>query len=194
MADPAPRFSPLAMAELTAAQRPVVDRLRKTLPKDPDGPFAIMLKSPEMANGMIELFEYYRFKSRLDPRLRELATLIVAREWTAQFEWWAHRPAAERAGLDAAVIADLRLGKRPATMASDEATVYDFVVAMLRRHAVDDALFGRAMALLGEERLVDLITLVGEYLKVSLILNVGRVGIPDGSAPPLPPLAEGATP
>jgi 4-carboxymuconolactone decarboxylase len=189
---PEARFSPLSTDDLTEAQRPVVDRLLKALPRGLGGPFVIMLKSPEMANGMIELFEYYRFKSKLDPRLKELATLMVAREWTAQFEWWAHRPAAEKAGLSPAVIADLRLGKRPSAMTSDEATVYDFVVAMLRRHEAEDDVFGRALALLGEAQLVDLITLVGEYLKVSLILNVGRVGIPDGGEPPLPPLGEGA--
>ncbi|MGH6990307.1 MAG: carboxymuconolactone decarboxylase family protein [Stellaceae bacterium] len=192
MAETQMRFSPLATDGLTEAQRPVVDRLLKALPNGLGGPFVIMLKSPLMANGMIELFEYYRFQSKLDPRLKELATLIVAREWTAQFEWWAHKPAAVKAGLAEDVIADLRLGKRPATMKDDEAIVYDFVIAIMRRHEADDAVFDRAMALLGEEQLVDLITLVGEYLKVSLILNVGRVGIPEGGTPPLPPLGNEA--
>jgi 4-carboxymuconolactone decarboxylase len=175
------------MENLNEAQRPVAAHLATLSTRGLGGPFAIMLKSPLMAKGMIELFEYYRFKCPLDPRLRELATLIVAREWTAQFEWWAHAPMAAKAGLSEAVIADLRLGKRPATLKDDEATVYELVIAMVRRHEVGDDVFARALALLGEEKLVDLITLVGEYLKVSLILNVGQVGIPEGGEPPLPP-------
>jgi 4-carboxymuconolactone decarboxylase len=193
MPEQRPRFAPLTMDGLDTAQRPVVDRLAKSGVRALGGPFTIMLKSPLMANGMVELFEYYRFKSKLDPRLRELATLMVAREWTAQFEWWAHAPAAAKAGLAESVIADLQLGKRPAAMQSDEATVYDFVIALLRRHEASDDTFDRTLALLGEEQLVDLITLVGEYMKVSLILNVGQVGIPEGGEAPLPPLAQGAS-
>jgi 4-carboxymuconolactone decarboxylase len=192
MPDKQPRFTPLTEDGLDERQRPVVDRLHRAGPRGLGGPFAIILKSPVMADGMIELFEYYRFKCGLDPRLRELATLIVAREWTAQFEWWAHAPAAAKAGLAEATIADLRLGKRPAALRGDEATIYDFVTMLLRRREASDEVFGRARALLGEEKLVDLITLVGEYVKVSMILNVGEVGIPEGAAPPLPPLGEGA--
>jgi 4-carboxymuconolactone decarboxylase len=187
MAASPPRFSPLTMEGLTDAQRPVVARLMKSIPRALGGPFTVVLRSPEMANGMIEIFEYNRFRSKLPPRLRELATLIVAREWTAQYEWYVHKPAAVAAGLSEETIAELRLGKRPATLKSDEATIYEFVIAMLRQHEVGDAAFDRAVTLLGEEQLVDLIALVGEYLKVSLILNVGEVEIPDGGELPLPP-------
>ncbi len=119
--------------------------------------------------------------------------MILAREWTAQFEWFAHMPAAQKAGLSNAVIEDLRLGKRPASMQPDETTVYDFAVALIRNHEVDDAVFAKTRDLLGDEQLVDLITLIGEYMKVALILNAGRVGLPEGNALPLPPLAKGST-
>lgn len=185
-----PRFSPLTVETLNAAQRPVAERLLKLLPNGLGGPFPIMLKSPGMATSMIDLFEHYRFNSTLETRLRELATLVVAREWTAQFEWWAHAPLAAKAGLSDAAIADLRQGKRPIALKDDEAVVYDLVVALLRDHGVGDALFAKAKALLGEERLVDLVSLVGEYVKVSMILNIGQVGIPNSGAPPLAPLAK----
>jgi 4-carboxymuconolactone decarboxylase len=184
----APRFTPLDPAKLTAAQEPVVARLAKHVRNGLGGPFDVMLRSPDMANGMVELFEYYRFRCKLPPRLKEFATLILAREWTAQFEWFAHKPAAQKAGLADAVIEDLRLGKRPAAMQPDEATVYNFATALIRRHEVDDAAFAKARDLLGDEQLIDLITLIGEYMKVALLLNAARIGVPDGNELPLPPL------
>jgi len=195
MAGIEPRFRRLSPDTLTAAQQPIVDRLKRSLPPGRDGlggPFDIMLLSPGMASGMVDLFEYYRFRTKLPARLKEFAILILAREWTAQFEWFAHKPAAETAGLSAAVIADLRLGQRPAAMQPDEVAVYDLATALIRDHAADDAAFDKARALLGDEQLVDLISLLGEYMKVALLLNAGRVGVPAGNELPLPPLGEKA--
>ncbi len=188
MAGNEPRFSPLAMESLTDAQRAVAERLQRSGRNALTGPFAIMLRSPGMAVGMVECYEYYRFKGALDPRLKELAILILAREWTAQFEWFAHKPAAVAAGLAETAIEELRLGRRPSALKPDEATIYDFVTALVREREVSDAVFDRAKALLGEEKLVDLISLVGEYMKVALILNTARVGVPPGNELPLPPL------
>ena len=188
MAGIAPRFSRLTQEGLTEAQKPVVERLAKSVRNGLGGPFDIMLRSPDMANGMVELFEYYRFRTKLPPRLKEFAILILAREWTAQFEWFAHRPAAEKAGLAAATIEALRLGKRPDAMPSDEAAVYDLAVALIRDHEASDAVFDAARTVLGEEQLVDLISMIGEYMKVALLLNAGRVGVPDGNDLPLPRL------
>jgi len=186
-----PRFAPLTLEVLTPAQKPVADRLLKSTRAGLGGPFGIMLRSPGMAAGMVELFEYYRFKTPLEPRLKELAILILAREWTAQFEWFAHKPAAVAAGLAEATIEDLRDGLRPRSLRPDEATIYDFVVALVRDHEVSDAAFAPTLALLGEEKLVDLTSLVGEYMKVALILNMGRVGVPAGNELPLRPLPPG---
>jgi 4-carboxymuconolactone decarboxylase len=187
-----PRFSRLSPDHLTAAQKPVVERLAKSVRNGLGGPFDVMLRSPGMAHGMVELFEYYRFKSALDPRLKEFAILILAREWTAQFEWFAHRPAAAKAGLSETTIEQLRRGERPTALQADEAVIYDLAVALIRDHAVGDVVFDRARALLGDEQLVDLISMIGEYMKVALLLNAGRVGVPDGNEPPLPPLGAGA--
>lgn len=192
MTGTAPRFSRLSPEQLTEGQKPVVARLAKSVRNGLGGPFDIMLRSPDMAHGMVELFEYYRFRSKLPLRLKEFAILILAREWTAQFEWFAHQPAARNAGLADAVIEDLRLGKTPAAMTLEETVTYDFSIALIRDHEVSDPVFARARELLGDEQLVDLITLIGEYMKVALLLNVGRVGVPEGNELPLPPLAIGA--
>ena len=51
----------------------------------------------------------------LPPRLSEFATLVVARHWTQQFEWFMHVPLALKAGVTQDTIDALRDGRRPAS-------------------------------------------------------------------------------
>ena len=53
-----------------------------------------------LAPKLSALSEYLRWNTSLPPRLSELAILITAREWTAQYEWFAHYPLALKGGLD----------------------------------------------------------------------------------------------
>jgi 4-carboxymuconolactone decarboxylase len=69
-------------------------------------------------------------------------------------------------------------------MQADEALVYDFCVALHSTHAVDDALFARAVATLGERGVMDLIGVSGYYTLVSMVLNVAEVPLPPGAASP----------
>ena len=45
-----------------------------------------------------------RFHSSLPPKLNEMAIIITARHWTSQYEWYAHKSAAQRAGLSQSII------------------------------------------------------------------------------------------
>ena len=73
-------------------------------------------------------------------------------------------------------------------MKDDEAAVYDFCIELHRTRNVDDAAFNRALALFGEQGVVDLIGVSGYYTAVSMTLNVAHVMPPDGVPLPLKPL------
>jgi 4-carboxymuconolactone decarboxylase len=88
-------------------------------------------------------------------------------------------------GLDATVAAALALGKRPSAMRDDEAAVYEFCTKLHRTRNVDDATFDRALALFGEQGVVDLIGVSGYYTAVSMTLNVAQVMPPEGAPLPL---------
>ena len=60
-----------------------------------------LLRSPELADRVQQLGLYFRFETKLAKPLKELAILVTARHWDAQFEWYAHRKFALEAGLDA---------------------------------------------------------------------------------------------
>ena len=149
------------------------------------GPFNAWLRSPDLGDRLQKVGEYIRFNSSLDARLNELAILVTARYWTSQYEWFAHLKFALAAGLDARIAAALARNKRPAGMREDEAAVYDFCTRLHHRKKVGDAVYQRAVALFGEEGVMDLIGACGYYTAVSMTLNVARVKVPAGNKKPL---------
>jgi len=183
-----PRFSQLAFDQLNDVQKRVAERILKVSSAGLGGPYSILLRSPDLAERYLNMTDYLRFKTSLPHRLNELAILIEARLWDAQYEWWAHYPIALRAGVSEAVANDIKEGRRPAAMQPDEAVVYDVCIELLRDRHLTDATFRRAKAMLGEQQVVDLIAVAGFYVMVSSVIIAGEVGIPDNGTPPLPVL------
>jgi 4-carboxymuconolactone decarboxylase len=189
-ADKEPRFSQLAPDQLTEAQKKVAERILKVSSAGLGGPYSMLLRSPTLAARYLGMTDYLRFETSLPHRLNELAILIEARLWDAQYEWWAHYPIALKAGVPEAVANDLKEGRRPATMKPDEEAVYDVCIELLRDRHLTDATFRRAKEMLGEQQLVDLVAVAGFYVMVSSVIIAGEIGIPNGDAPPLPALVK----
>ena len=185
-----PRFSRLAIDELNDVQRRVAERIMQVSSAGLGGPYSILLRSPVLAERFLGMTDYLRFETSLPRRLNELAILIEARLWDAQYEWWAHYPIALREGVPQAVADDIRDGRRPTSMQPDEEVVYDVCIELLRDRNLSDATFERAKETLGEQPTIDLIAVAGFYVMVSSVLIAGRVGVPDGSSPPLPVLVK----
>ena len=185
-----PRFSQLAMEELNDVQRRVAERIMQVSSAGLGGPYSILLRSPVLAERYLSMTDYLRFETSLPRRLNELAILIEARLWDAQYEWWAHYPIALREGVPRAVADDIRDGRRPTSMQPDEEVVYDVCIELLRDRNLTDATFKRAKDTLGEQPTIDLIAVAGFYVMVSSMLIAGRVGVPDGGTPPLPVLVK----
>jgi len=142
------------------------------------GPFNAWLRSPEIGTLLVALGGALRFRSSLAPRLVELAILVAAREWTAQYEWAAHARFAARAGVAPEVIEAIRTRREPRLPKADEAAVYAFVRELLRTHAVSDETYQEAVVRVGEQGVVELIALLGFYTTVSMALNTFRIEAP----------------
>jgi len=146
-------------------------------------PFNVMLRSPVLAERLRKVGEYLRFESTIPKRLNELAILVTARTWTAQYEWYAHHRLAIKAGLNPDVAADLAQGKRPANMQPDEEAVYNFCHELHTTHGVSDAQYQAVLDLFGEQGVVDLMVVSGYYVLISMVLNVNRSPLPEGAVP-----------
>jgi 4-carboxymuconolactone decarboxylase len=182
------RFKPLTYAQMTPAQKAMTDHILQGERHSMNGPFNVMLRSPEMGDLAQKFGAYVRFHSSLSPKLNEFAILITARLWTVQFEWRAHRILAEKAGLSTTTIEAVATGKRPAAMQPDEEVVYNFCTELLNKKHVSDATFDAAVKKLGDRGVVDLMGLLGYYQLVSMLLNVDRYPMPEGVQPELKPL------
>ena len=180
----APRFPGIPREQMSEAQKRAYDAIAGGPRGAVRGPFGALLRSPELADRVQKLGEYVRFESSLAPRLNEFAILVNARFWDSKYEWFAHRPLAIKGGLSESIIAELAQKRRPAGMQPDEALVYDFCTSLHDRHFVDDALFARAVALLGERGVIDLVGVSGYYTLVSMVLNVAEIPLPEGEKSP----------
>jgi len=187
------RLPLLSPDRLDDAQRALYDSIQggprgKVRLTDEDGclvgPFNAWLYSPSLGKRISQLGEGVRFESSLPTKLTEIAILVMARHWRAQFEGWAHERLASRAGVAPETIAALRAGERPSFDDSDDKLVYDFAKELLDTRRVSDDLYRRAVERFGEGGVVELVTLLGYYALVSMTLNVFAVPLPPGHEEP----------
>jgi 4-carboxymuconolactone decarboxylase len=185
---PAERMPPLPPETLDPAQRAAADELIAGPRKAVRGPFIPLMRSPELLTRVQKVGETLRFHSVLPARLTELATLVVARVWTQQFEWCVHAPLAVAAGVAPETVEALRHGRRPPTLPDDERRVVDLVHELLAHHGLSDATYEDAVAALGERGVVELVGLIGYFTMLSMVLNVARTPPDATDVPLLPPL------
>jgi 4-carboxymuconolactone decarboxylase len=179
-----PRMPDLDPAKLSPEQRKVYDAILSGPRGHVVGPLKVWLQSAELADKAQALGAFCRFGTSLPPRLSELAILITGAHWQAGFEWHAHAPMGLKAGLDAAAIEAIRVGKTPNLAKPDEAAVYAFASELLKTRKVSDATYSRAVAALGERGVIELVGILGYYGLISMTINAFEVPLPDGAPQP----------
>ncbi|MDA1092399.1 MAG: carboxymuconolactone decarboxylase family protein [Acidobacteria bacterium] len=174
------RMPPIADADMTAEQRQAVADYASTRNTTVfEGPFVPLLRSPELLDRVQRVGEYLRYRNALPRRLSELAILTAARHWSQPFEWNIHAVDAATAGLASDVIDAIAEGRRPETLADDEAVVYDFSLELLHNRSVSDPTYDRAIALAGEQGVIDLVGILGYYSLLAMVMNTARTPLRD---------------
>lgn len=174
------RLQPPSPDRMTSEQRRVHDLIAAGPRGQVRGPLAIWLHRPALAEKAQALGSYCRYGTSLSPRLSELAILTMAVLWQSPFEWWAHKPMALKAGLEAMIIEALRDGVAPHFADVEAEMVYTTVVELTEKRRLSDATYERALSVLGQDRLVDLVGLCGYYTLISMTLNAFEVPLPPG--------------
>lgn len=180
------RMPPIPADEMTEAQKEVAAKYEAERGSTiGTGPWAPLLRTPEILRLMLDMRSHVRDRTLLGSRLSEFAMLIAAREWTQQYVWNAHRPAAVRAGLNPEIIAALAAGRRPEQMAEDEEILYDLCMELHRNKSVSDATYARALAACKEEGIIEAVAIEGYYALIAMVMNTTRTPLREGVAPPL---------
>lgn len=162
------------MESLTEEQRAAAQALIDGPRKGVYGPFVPLLRAPALLDRVAQLGEALRFNGTLEARIRELVIATAAAEVGNQFEWVMHEPLARAAGVSAEALEAIRVGARPEDLQGDEQVAFDFTAELLRRNGVCDATYARAVEKFGEAGVVELSTLIGYFVMVSWVMNVGR--------------------
>lgn len=182
------RVQDLKPEEMSAEQRRIHDEIGGARGGVVRGPFAIWLRLPEIADRANQFGNALRLAGKLDRRLFELMVLVIARHWSAQYEWFAHAEQARKLGVSDGVIEAIRAGRRPSFDKDDERLVYDTVLELAVSKTLSQPTYDRALAALGQELLIELVTAAGFYTMVAMMLNAFDAPVP-GGAQPLPSIA-----
>jgi 4-carboxymuconolactone decarboxylase len=167
---------------MNAEQLAVVEKLLASPRKGVRGPFAALLRNPALAEQVMHIGDSIRFENSLPDVLREMTILMVARFWSAKYEWHAHGKIAKELGFTQDKIDALGINQRPTGMSQDESLIYDFISELLQFKDISDETFEAAQNRFGEKTVIDLLGTAAYFGFVSLILNAVRMPVPDGGA------------
>lgn len=179
------RFPPFDPDNLGPEARSVYDRILTERGYVP-GPYQFWLASPGFSDRIEPVEEFLRLGVSLEERLVEVVVLVVAKHWRAQYVWTSHGPAAEKAGVDAAIVEAIRAGRTPVFEHDDEAVCYDLASALTNGQGLDDPLWARAKGILGEVGITEVLGLIGLYTSVCLTMVAYRMPTKNGEPDPLP--------
>lgn len=172
------RIADITVPDLTEEQSKVIQALMLERGRIPT-PFKIWLHSPKLAGHLNELGSFLADGTSLNKRETEIAILMVAAHWQADYVFAMHRREALEAGLpehlidairrsDDAVIEGGKFGER-------ERAIQRIVQAFIRAQPVSDELFALAVSLLGHSGLADLLACCGYFTSVALATKLYRV-------------------
>lgn len=179
------RLPPLDLSTLDAEGQRVADAIRSGPRGVVRGPFEVWLRSPGLADPAQRLGEFCRYHSALPPELSELAIIIVGKMWQAPYEFAAHARLAIAAGVSDEVVEAVRAGTPPPYTDERAKVIHALIAEWFADHKVSDATYARAVELLTERGVVDLVGIVGYYGLICVTVNVFEVPLPEGSVAPV---------
>jgi 4-carboxymuconolactone decarboxylase len=184
---PPDRMPPIPADKWTDAQKKAAEEITSGPRKELVGPFIPLLRSPEYMSRLQRVGEYLRYNTKLGPAISEFIILLMARQWTQQFEWYSHQALALKADIKPETIKSMAEGQRPAAMSPDQEIVYEFVTEIRLHQGVSDPVYDRVVKRFGEQGVIDIAGLCGYYTTLAMLMNVARTPVPPGTPLPLAP-------
>jgi 4-carboxymuconolactone decarboxylase len=179
------RMPPIPPDKWTDAQKKAAEEITSGPRKELVGPFIPLLRSPEFMSRLQRVGEYLRFQTKLGSSISEFIILLIARQWTQQFEWYSHESLALKAGIKPETIKAISEARRPDALTPDEEMVYDFVTELRLRQSVSDPVYAKIVNRFGEQGVIDITGLCGYYTLLGMLMNTTRTPLPPGKTPPL---------
>jgi 4-carboxymuconolactone decarboxylase len=179
------RIRSIERDEADQEQRRVGDIIFGSRNEDYGGPSAILLHVPELAERFDHLRNYLVREQKLPKPMGQLAQLMTARFWSAQYAWWKRVEPCLAAGIPQDVIDAVRERRRPTFTDPDLEAVYDYVSELYENRRVSQATHERLQAIVGDECLIELVLTMGFYSMLGLVCDAFEPNFPPGVDEPL---------
>jgi 4-carboxymuconolactone decarboxylase len=181
------RLPQLQRADLDDEGKAIYDRIVGNGPTPRTGPVAVSLYSPKIAGPWNELNGFLRYNGDLSPRHTEVAIVVAAWEIEQQYEYSAHEPAALRYGAPQAVIDTIKYDREPVGLSPEETVIIKVGRQLMREHKLDSDLYAEAVRIFGRKGLVELVTVMGDYVMVGMVLTAIDQHLPPDRPALMPP-------
>jgi 4-carboxymuconolactone decarboxylase len=163
----------------------VLDPKRPTLAGF-QGPAGIWLHSPRVGEPFREMNRILRNEVPLEPRLRELAILVTAREFDSQFEWTAHEPVALKEGLDPKVLDAVKFRRAVTGAPEKETAIIAYGRELFRDRKVRPETYAEMVRVFGQTAVVNITALMANYAFTAVMLTAFDQQLHEGRKPLLP--------
>ena len=185
------RLPLIAPAELTSAQKPLYEDMRKGIASNFNafkvlrddgalmGPWNPWLHEPAIGKAIWDFTMAMTANATLPDNVRQIVILVVGARYDAAYEIYAHIAVAEREGMKperlAALVADLK----PVDLTPEENVAFDLAYKLVRGGVLPEPLYRLAVDTFGQHGTNEMIYLVGLYALVSTTLNGFNVPVPE---------------
>ena len=115
-----------------------------------------------------------------------VAVLVTARAHDEQYDWTTSEIAAQKDGLEPAIIDVIRQMKSPTGLGEKETAIIQFGRELFGRHYVSAETYARALQIFGERDLVDVVNLMAQHADDATILTAFDQRLPVAQKPLLP--------
>ena len=150
------------------------------------GPGGIRLHSPDISIGLRAVNMRLRDPDVIDPRVRELAILVTAREHHCQFEWSAHEDEAKKVGVTAEIIEIVRNRLPTKALSEKDAAIIEFGRELFGNKKVTAETYARLASFFNKSEMVDIVNLMGMYAMTAALLIAFDAQLPEGKLARLP--------
>ena len=167
------------IGDLPAPSRHFYDRIVRTRGHVAP-PYQALLNSPDMAERVCCVGDFFNFSARLAPDLNALTWLMTARAFDAHYAWENAKVLAGRAGLSYSTIDAIARGVAARDIGEEQRLTCEFCRELLYGiHHIDDATYRATIERSGVKSTVQVAATVGYVAMMSIITNAFEITAPD---------------
>jgi alkylhydroperoxidase family enzyme len=134
-----------------------------------------LANSPGLATKVFPLGNYFMNRSQLDPRIRELAVLMLMKRCDCDYGFVHHIPIAKRVGVTQEQIDAIDAYQTSGKFSDNDKLILRYSEELTTKVRVDDDLFRRVEKIVSKEGIVDLTGAIAFWNMMARNLNALQV-------------------